>query len=289
MRAADCILIRVGEQALKSKRTQRRWWTILLNNIRAALQSKQIKFTIESSMNRIFIYTSQITHAISALKKVFGITSFSPCWTCYAGLDEIKLLATDIASEVLKLNQNKSFAIRARRAGRHKFTSRTIEEDVGAAVKRVTGAAVNLTKPNNTIWIEVRSRKAYIFVEKIQAAGGLPVGTAGKVLAIVNDKGSALAAWFIARRGAQLCLLARGQGKKYIDALREWHKGRKVEILKDGLADNVKKLGLKAIVTGNKISSKDAKEIKHLKLLHLQPLVALSKEELSKFFKRAEL
>lgn len=283
MRQHDCILVRTGEQALKSKQVQRKWWRILLNNMRAGLQAEGVKFKFETNPNRIFVYTEDLEKAGGALKRVFGITSFSRAWTCFSGLDEIRLLAADIATEVLKLDNTKSFAIRAYRAGRHKFTSQVIAEEAGAAVKRVTDAKVDLSNPDNEIEIEARSRKTYIFVERVKGPGGLPVGTAGKVLALVNDKGSAVAAWLIARRGAQLVLLTDKKGQKYAEALKKWHYGKKMEIRKrEKLSKTAKELGLKAVVTGEKFSKALEKEIEDAKLLHLRPLVAMGRKEIGK-------
>lgn len=283
MRQPDCILVRVGEQALKSPQVQRRWWRILLDNMRAGLQAQNIEFRFETVPNRAFIYTKQLEKAGGALRRIFGITSFSPAWTCFSGLDEIKLLATDIATDVLKLDRAKSFAIRVHRVGRHAFTSRAVAEEAGAAVKRVTGARVDLAKPDHEIEIEVRSRKSYIFTERLEGPGGLPVGTAGKVIGIVSDRNSAVAAWLIARRGAQLGLIVSKKSKKWAEGLKKWHYGKRMGIFVDGkLPEIVKKESSKAVVTGEKITKALEKGIKEMKLLHLRPLVAMERKEIAR-------
>lgn len=280
MRQPDCILVRTGEQALKSEQVQKRWWAILLDNMRAALQAENVEFNFETNPNRIFVYTTEIEKAIEALKHVFGITSVSPVWTCHSGLEEINLLATEVAIEVLHLDNSKSFAIRSYRAGRHDFTSQAVAENAGAAVKRVTNARVNLTKPDHEIEIEARSCKAYIFVNRMQAAGGLPVGTAGHVLAVVKDVDSALGAWLIARRGGQLTVLTDKKGLKYAEPLKKWHYGKKMEVLEKGkLAGIVKKREILAVVTGENVLAPLEKEIKKAKLLHLMPTEALDNME----------
>jgi thiamine biosynthesis protein ThiI len=280
MRQPDCILVRTGEQALKSKQVQKRWWAILLDNIRATLQADGIEFKFETNPNRIFVYTTEIEKAEKALGHVFGITSISPVWTCHSDLDEIKLLATDVATEILKLDGMKSFAIRAYRAGRHDFTSQTVAEDAGGAVKKVTGAKVNLGKPDREIEIEVRSRKTYVFTSRVQGPGGLPVGTGGIVLAVVKSKNDALAAWLIAKRGMQLAILTDKKGLKYADSLKRWHRGKKMEIVDKGKASTLaKKNGIHTVVTGEKSTSSMEKEIAKSKMLHLRPLVAMDAAE----------
>jgi len=284
MRQPDCILVRTGEQALKSEQVQKRWWAILLDNIRAALQSENVDFMFETNPNRIFVYTKDIGKAAEALKRVFGVTSISPVWTCHSDLEDINLLATEVATEVLHLDNSKSFAIRAYRAGRHDFTSHAIAENAGAAVKRVTNARVNLTKPDHEIEIETRSRKTYVFTDRTQTAGGLPVGTAGRVLALVNDRDSAIAAWMVARRGAQLTVLADKKALKYAEALKKWHYGKKLEMLKKGkLAETAEEREILAVVTGEKPGRAAEKAILKAKLLHLMPTDAMDGAEKERF------
>lgn len=227
MRKQDCVLVRVGELALKSPQVQRNFFGTLLENIRIALEG--IEYKIEINPNRIFVY-GDAGRIILALKKVFGITSLSPAWTCFSGLNDIKLLATDIA-ESLGLTAENSFAIRARRSGRHKFSSQTIAEEVGAAIKRVTNAKVDLTKPDKEIFIECRSRKTYIFTEKIKCEGGMPLGVSGRVVVLLHNAKDAVAAWLMMKRGCELVLVV-GEGKYgIINVLKKWHIGKEIKII----------------------------------------------------------
>lgn len=248
MKKPECILVRVGEIALKSPQVQKKMFNILLDNIKSALKGK---YKIEINPNRIFIYTKQIDKNIDVLKSIFGITSVSPCWTCFSGLNEIKLLASDIATDVLKLSKRDSFAIRVRRSGIHKFTSQTIAEEVGAGVKRITNAKVDLTK-GKEIFIECRSRKTYIFLEKILGLGGMPLGTAGKVVVLLSGGiDSPVAAWLMMKRGCELVLLY-GNNSPYTDettfkrtehvakVLKEWHKGKEIEFYRFKHGKNLK-------------------------------------------------
>lgn len=277
MRPADCILVRVGEQALKSEQVQRRWQGILLDNIKLALKNADIIFGIETNPNRIFIYTEELEKTTEILKHMFGVTSVSPVWTCFSGLDEIKLLATDIATEVLKLGPEKSFAIRAHRSGHHKFSSQTIAEEAGAAVKRVTNARVNLGKPEHEIEIECRSRKTYIFTERIQCAGGLPVGSGGKAISILEKESDLIAAWLIMKRGISLIVIGKG---KFALVLQKWNSGRELHTVDTkNLQKFIKEKEINAIVCSDKMPAALKKVVKEQELLVLNPLTALTKQE----------
>ncbi len=220
MRPPECVLVRLGEIALKSPQVQRKMFGMLLDNMRAALDG--LEYNMETNPNRIFIYTKQIYEAIERTRKVFGVTSVSPCWTCFSGLNDIRMLASDIASDVLKLNEKSSFAIRAHRVGRHKFSSKEIAEEAGAAVKRVTGASVDLSKPDREIFIEARSRKTYVFVEKIPAVGGMPVGVSGGIISIIESPNDVIASWLMMKRGCEVVVLVDEENNKLAERLKKW-------------------------------------------------------------------
>ena len=279
MREPDCVLLRMGEQALKSEQVQAKWDRILQENIRAALDAAGVKADLETNPNRVFVYTGQIDEAIKSLQKVFGITSMSPAWVTQSKLDSISNLAVDFAKEVLKLTQAGSFAIRAHRAGRHKFTSKEVAEVAGGAVKKSTGARVDLGKPKHEIEIEVRSRRSYIIGERMDGPGGLPLGSGGKALALLADEEDLAAAWLIAKRGVELVVLAVPGTEKLVHILKAWHSGREMIIVNakdlDGVAEQVKENGTKAIVMGEKTAKKARQE----GMLVLRPLVGMTGQE----------
>lgn len=272
-RQPDCLLIRVGELALKSEPVQQRMFSMLLDNMRAAL--KGIEFRFELMPNRIFVFTPEIKKATKKLQKIFGIVSVSPAWVCHSHLDEIKVLAVDVAEKVLKLGPLKAFAIRPHRVGKHPFSKRTIAEEAGAAVKRVTGAPVNLSKPDVELFIESRSRKTYIYSEKIPCAGGLPLGSSGRAVAIIDGTESAVAAWLIMKRGVEMVMFAKKEARPLVAALRRWHVGRKLRIYKmeelGKLAEIVQKGKIQAVVGPAIVAKKISATISTANLVLLQP------------------
>lgn len=280
-RPPDCLLVRVGELALKSEPVQRRMFGMLLDSARAAL--KGIDFRFEIMPNRVFVFTPEIKKAIQRLKRVFGIVSVSPAWVCHSYLDEIKVLATDIAVNVLKLGPRKSFAIRPHRVGRHPFTKRAIAEEAGAAVRRVTEARVNLSKPDIEVFIEARSRKSYIYTEKIPAAGGLPLGASGRAAAIVDNLEAAVAAWLAMKRGVELTVFAALPAKGFVAALRRWHVGRKLRLYSieelSKMAEIVQKNKIQAVIGPAKVKKSFEKRISATGLPLLQPTAGWTAKE----------
>src|SRR3989304_545313 len=80
-----------------------------------------------------------------------------------------------------------SFRITTRRANkRFSLNSMEIDREVGARVKAATGARVNLTSPETIIYIEILPREALFYFEKLEGIHGVPVGTAGRVAALLS-------------------------------------------------------------------------------------------------------
>ncbi|MEM5804413.1 MAG: THUMP domain-containing protein [Candidatus Aenigmatarchaeota archaeon] len=275
MRKPECLLLRVGEASLKSEQVQRKWDRILAENIRVALNG--IDYELNANPSRFFVHTKRLVAAQSRLSKVFGLTSVSPCWVCRSDLDEIGRLAAEVA--LIKIKKGESFAIRARRAGRHHFSSRAIAEAAGASVARATGAKVDLTKPDREIFIECRSTKTYVFTDKTELAGGLPLGTAGRMLAVVGGRRDAVAAWLMMRRGAELVVV--GNASK----LKPWHIGREMKSYKKtgDIAEIAEKEGVFAVVSGKELPKSTEERLKKGKMLVLYPLIGWESKMINPF------
>jgi len=289
-RAPDCLLIRVGELALKSDPVQQRMFSMLVDNIRAALKGQDFKF--ELMMNRIFIYTDT-KKAIKKLQKVFGIFSISPAWVCQSNLDEIKVLAVDVAKKVLKLNPKKSFAIRPHRVGNHDFTTRTIAEEAGAAVKITTCAKVDLSKPDVEIFIETRTSRAYIYSEKIPCAGGMPLGSSGKAAAIVDSKEAAVAAWLMMKRGVEMLFFVSVKAKPFVKKLKNWHVGRSMKVYDMKYLVKLEELyeerKIQAVVASSVVNKNIKVQLSSLSILLLQPTDGWKAADLRKLTQNIEL
>jgi len=94
--------------------------------------------------------------------------------------------------------------VRVHRVGDHPFTSRDVAAAVGAALA-AAGGTVDLEKPEVEFFVEVRGDKAYLYTEVVEGPGGLPLGSEGKVLALVSGGiDSPVAAWMLMRRGAHV-------------------------------------------------------------------------------------
>ncbi len=75
---------------------------------------------------------------------------------------EIARVAAELAKE--KIGSDETFAVRTTRRGRHDFTSIDVNVVVGDAVRRATGASVNLSRPDKVVLVEIIQDKALVSI-----------------------------------------------------------------------------------------------------------------------------
>jgi thiamine biosynthesis protein ThiI len=135
-----------------------------------------------------------------ALGRTFGLSSFSPAVSSPADIDSLVATALDLAREA----PFESFRVRARR-GHSSFpeSSQRVNEVVGQAIKDATGARVDLSHGEWTCHIELVQNRAFLYANRLPGPGGLPAGTAGRVVALLSGGiDSPVAIWELAKRGA---------------------------------------------------------------------------------------
>jgi thiamine biosynthesis protein ThiI len=196
------ILVRLGaELTIKSRRTRTAFLRRLSGNVRDALGSAGIEHGIELVWGRMFV-RAQSQMALAVLARVFGISSLS--WVERQVSAELDTLIAAAAEHFREGVSGRRFAVRARRTGRHPYSSKDVEIKLGAALYPY-GAGVDLTRPEFTAYVEVRDDVAYLFSERTPGTGGLPLGVEGKAVALVSGGyDSAVAAWLMLKRGVAL-------------------------------------------------------------------------------------
>jgi thiamine biosynthesis protein ThiI len=202
----DLIIARYGELALKSDGVRKRFENRLANNIRASIDAE-----VKVRQARIYISPKDFNDAIEKLERIFGIVSYSPVVTTKSTFEDIEETVSSYAEKLHDeglLDENTKFAISCRRVGNHEFSSQEMAAFAGAVVVKKYSSPVDLTNPELTIYLEVRDNDTYIFHEKIPGPGGLPLGTQGKVVALVSSGiDSPVATYLMMKRGCQVIAL----------------------------------------------------------------------------------
>jgi len=102
-----------------------------------------------------------------------------------------------------------TFKIQARRTEKTlPFDSMLLNREVGAAVVAATGRKVNVHDPDVEYRIEVDAKAGYVHDARRRGPGGLPIGTAGRVVALLSGGiDSPVAAWRMMVRGCEIVAL----------------------------------------------------------------------------------
>ncbi|HEU4965331.1 MAG TPA: tRNA uracil 4-sulfurtransferase ThiI [Bacilli bacterium] len=199
-----------GEIAIKGK-NRPQFEKMLVENMRDSLRGVEggpkVRKTpggrIEVSLN-----DASQQEVIDRLRQVMGIASISPVAEAELDIEKIKETALRVVEDALSKRQTPvRFRVSARRANKlFPMQSPEIQKDVaGFVLSRVQGLKVDVHNAELDLVVEVRESKAYLLCDVIDGPGGLPVGTAGKVMLLLSGGiDSPVAGWMAMRRGAKL-------------------------------------------------------------------------------------
>jgi thiamine biosynthesis protein ThiI len=197
-------IVHYQEIALKGR--NRPWFVSrLVRNIREATSDLGIR-DVRSLMGRIEVVLPDDAdwNAVAGrLGRVFGAANFARAGRAPLDVDAI---AAEILRDLDPALQPKSFRVSARRADkRFPLTSPQIEREVGGRIKEARGWHVALGDPELTIHVEALTNEAFYYVGKLPGAGGLPVGSSGRVVCLLSGGiDSPVAAWRLMKRGCRV-------------------------------------------------------------------------------------
>ena len=220
------LLVRFGEIALKSRYVRRHLRDRLVANLQDLFAMENVECVTEADEARIYVHVDDPARAKSILMRVFGVVSISPATEGHGDLETMKRLAVEEARSAGVAES--TFAIRARRVGSPPFTSQDLAKEIGGAVlDACPGAKVNLGAPAVEIHVEVRENRGFVFREFWPGPGGLPLGSQGRALAVVEGEAGMVAAWMAMKRGCRV-VVAAPPGSHEADVLRAWEPGLKM-------------------------------------------------------------
>jgi thiamine biosynthesis protein ThiI len=196
---ADTYVVHYSEVALKGK-NRPEFVRVLRRNLARSLLSSHPD--VESRDGRLFVTTdTEPAEVAQKLSKVFGVAWFAKAELVDADYEKIEGAALDAA----RASRARTFMIDARRADkRFPLGSMELARRLGSAVASETGMGVDLSNPGLRIHVDVIRRQALIYASRSQGPGGLPVGTAGRVMHLFSGGiDSPVAAWLLLKRGVR--------------------------------------------------------------------------------------
>ena len=217
---AGTLLVRYGELALKSPPVRREFESTLRRNILDQFVRAGLPARIRSDRGHLYVDADDPTAAARLVRRVFGVTSVSV-------VHEVASDRTAIRDRLLELAEPKllhgvSFAVRARRTGTHPFTSQELARDLGGDVlERFADRdlKVDLEHPQVELFVEVRGPRTYLYFDRYDGPGGLPLGVAGHLVAVVDGPRGALGAYMMMKRGCRVALATADAGVSLVDSV----------------------------------------------------------------------
>ncbi len=200
-------LVHYGELGLKGH-NRPQFEKRLRRNIRAALKDYG-PVEVQARDRYLLVETGpeiEREQVLFHLRRIFGIAYFAPALrlprtTPAADLEALREEGTRLAVEGIAAGQ--TFRVRAQR-GDKRFPLRSIdvERDLGARIVAATGATVRLKGADFTLYVQIYRDAIYLFTQKVAGAGGLPIGSSGRVLMMLSGGiDSPVAAHLMMKRG----------------------------------------------------------------------------------------
>ena len=192
-------VVHYSEVALKGK-NRPEFARALARNVSRALYG--FDASVRQGDSRIFVQTgAEEGEVLRRLSKVFGVS-----WLAKASSvpPEFSAVSTEVLSQARSLSGS-TFRITARRSDKSfAMTSKEVEEKLGSEVVAATGNSVSLSRPDTNVHVDLLKGRALVYSSRVRGPGGLPVGTAGRVIHLFSGGiDSPVAAWLLMKRGCR--------------------------------------------------------------------------------------
>ncbi|EPR7135609.1 TPA: tRNA 4-thiouridine(8) synthase ThiI [Vibrio vulnificus] len=192
---------------VKSESVRKRFTKILESNIRIIIQNRTDSVAVFNRRDHIEVsanshqYYQQVLEILTTTPGIQQVLEVKQ-----SGFKDLH----DIYEQVLELSreriENKTFVVRAKRRGKHDFTSIELERYVGGGLNQsVESASVKLHNPDITIKIEVVDDKLNQILAHHKGLGGFPLGTQEDLLSLISGGfDSGVSSYLHIKRGSKV-------------------------------------------------------------------------------------
>ena len=179
------IVLHYQEIALKGK--NRPWFlSRLVQNLRHTVSDLHDVKAVRVLMGRIEIVLgpeAPVEEVRARIGRTFGIANYSIARRTALDLEAV----SSAILQDLDGRSCSSFRVSARRADkRFPLTSPQVEREVGGRIRMATGWKVDLESPELVVHVELLTDEAFYYFDKERGPGGLPTGTAGRVVCLLS-------------------------------------------------------------------------------------------------------
>ncbi len=177
---------------------------------RIELALKPAKADVVREQGRIFVFglpAEELDSAADKLTRVFGIHSVSPALATEKEWPEIVEAAKVLMTKRLSGAEHLTFKVFARRSDK-RFAMRSAEINRtlgGLLLEAFPALSVDVHNPDCYVGVEIRQNQAFVFVDELLGAGGMPVGCNGHAMLLISGGiDSPVAGHMIAKRGVRI-------------------------------------------------------------------------------------
>ena len=182
---------------IKSKPVRRKTLVMLKNNIHLRIKkiSENLKVNLfyDKLEVNIIDFTLERDFEISEIKKALsripGIENFIEVE--FHETNDFDTIVQKVSEQYLDQIKDKTFCVRAKRTGKHEFTSTELERYVWAWLliklnEMWINGKVQMKKPEITVLFEVKDENLYVVKSKGFGTGGYPVGMQDKIISLIS-------------------------------------------------------------------------------------------------------
>ncbi len=195
----EIILIKYGEIILKGL-NRHIFEDKLVNNIRKVVGSDAKVYKSRATIYAEPREGADVDTLMQKILKVFGIVYAVRACVCEKDMETIGKTVLSY----INIGDRKTFKVETKRADKtFPLKSPEISAEIGGMILDAhPHLTVDVREPELTVNVEVREAGAYVYAEKLKGQGGMPTGSAGKVMLLLSGGiDSPVAGYMMARRG----------------------------------------------------------------------------------------
>ena len=201
--ASRVCLVHYHEVGLKGK-NRSFFEHVLMDNIKAALAAFSVACITRISGYILVTFSEpgEADKAASVIRTVPGVARVSIAYHTNRDPQEYERAAVYALRE---FGDFQTFKVHARRSNTdYELTSLDLNRQVGEVLcEAFPDKKVQMHHPDATVYVHVVQGSVYVYSASERGVGGLPVGSAGKVVTLLSSGiDSPVATWMLARRGA---------------------------------------------------------------------------------------
>ncbi len=203
----EVILLKLGEIALKGL-NRGVFEELLIKNTKQRLSDIGV-FKVWRAQSTIYVRPEtagiDMDEVLERLKTVFGVSALSKAGVVAKDIEEIKKASVAYFEDILP--HVRTFKVEAKRSDK---TFPLLSPQICALVGETLLDAyqnlkVDVNHPDVIINIEIRETAAYMHPDKVQGAGGIPVGASGRAALLISGGiDSPVAGYMMSKRGLSL-------------------------------------------------------------------------------------